>query len=131
MVKWSGSCRGSWNFTRFLTNYCGEKKLESDGWDASHTRLPCVRNEYTMQNKHLCCVLSWSGHDILKLSAVPALLLQRQIVQTEFHGVALKAPLQPPNKALRESPEIYGYNLIQTFISVLFNYYQTQHKPPD
>lgn len=31
----------------------------------------------------------------LKRSAVPALLLQRQIVRAEFPGVALKAPLQP------------------------------------
>lgn len=37
-------------------------------------------------------MLSWSGHDILKLSAVPVFLLQRQIVHEELPGVALKAP---------------------------------------
>lgn len=50
------------------------KKLELDHQDVSHARLPCVRNEYTMRNKHFCCVLNWSGHDILKLRVMLALL---------------------------------------------------------
>lgn len=112
MAKWSGSRRGWWKFTRFLTNCCGEKKLESDGWAARHARLPCVKNEYTMRNKHFC----WSGHDILELSAVPALLLQRQIVQAEFPGVAPKAPPQPGGPRGTPLPQIYGCNLGRTFI---------------
>lgn len=63
------------------------KGLVSDHQDVIHARLPCVRNECTMCNKHFC-VLSWSGHDILKLWAVPALPLQRQIVHEEFPGEA-------------------------------------------
>ena len=53
-----------------------------------------------MRNKHFCCVLSWSGHDILKLRAVPALLLQRQIVHAEFPGVAPKMLPQFYSQAL-------------------------------
>lgn len=74
------------NSPGLLQTIGGEKKLESDHQDVSNARLPCVRNEYTMRNKHFCCVLSWSGHDILKPRALPALLLQRQIVHAEFPG---------------------------------------------
>lgn len=72
----------------------------SDHQDVSHARLPCVRNECTMCNKHFCCVLSWSGHDILKPRAVPALLLQRQIVHEEFPGEAPNILPQSQSQAL-------------------------------
>lgn len=45
-------------------------------------------------------MLSWSGHDIHKLGAVPALLLQRQIVHAEFPGVAPKALLRSCSQTL-------------------------------
>lgn len=136
MVKWQSSCRGSWKFTRSLTNCCGEKKLESDHRDVSHARLPCVSNEYTMRNKHFCCVLSWSGHDILKPRAVPALLLQRQIVHAEFPGEAPRLQKRSPSLTARLSAgtctwEIQCHNLVLALISSRGKSYQTLPKPPD
>lgn len=75
------------------------KGLVSDHQDVIHARLPCVRNECTMCNKHFC-VLSWSGHDILKPRAVPALPLQRQIVHEEFPGEAPNILPQSRGQAL-------------------------------
>lgn len=87
------------NSPGLFTNCCGEKRLVSDHQDVIHARLPCVRNECTMCNKHFC-VLSWSGHDILKPRAVPALLLQRQIVHEEFPGEAPNILPQSQGQAL-------------------------------
>lgn len=73
------------------------KKLELDHQDVSHARLPCVRNEYTMRNKHFCCVLNWSGHDILKLRVMLALLWQRQIVNwISWRGTEHAPPVLQP-----------------------------------